>query len=137
MRIHGTYETIADHSVACLPVPSVFCGRREQFRGYLGRGRDQEGGTALFLFPDGRAYFNAMCGKALGTWKIVKSPNTIEVTLQEDSDGPVDHLTLQLDKKGWLIRQQTGGAPTARQESVASESLQELEKTAHKLPKVE
>ncbi len=121
--------------LTCLSLPS-FADDTKSFVGIWAAGGIKKEGPALFLFPDGRAYFNAMCGSALGNWKV-KSPDAIEVTLQEDSDGPVDHLTLQLDKKGWLIRQQTGGAPSARRESVASESLQELEKTAHKLPKVE
>ncbi len=120
--------------LACLSLPS-FAGDANSFVGIWAVGGITKEGPALFLFPDGRAYFNAMCGSAEGRWKVVKSPDTIEVTLQEDTDSPVDHLTLQLDKKGWLIRQQTGGTRSARRESIASESLQELEKTAHKLPK--
>ncbi len=120
--------------LACLSLPS-FADDANSFVGIWAAGGIKKEGPALFLFPDGRAYFNAMCGSAEGRWKVVKSPDTIEVTLQEDTDSPVDHLTLKLDKKGWLIRQQTGGSPSARRESIASESLQELEKTAHKLPK--
>ncbi len=122
--------------LACLTLPA-FADDANRFVGIWAAGGIKKEGPALFLFADGRAYFNAMCGAALGGWKMAKSPDAIEVTLQEDTGSPVDHLTLRLDQKGWLIRQQAGRAPSAARESVASESLQALEKTAHKLPKLE
>jgi hypothetical protein len=122
--------------LACLSLPS-FADDANMFVGIWAAGGVKKTGPALFLFPDGRAYFHAMCGSAPGSWKMAKSPGTIEVTLREDTESPEDHITLQLDKKGWLIRQKTESVQAARKESIASEALQELEKTEHKLQKTE
>lgn len=103
----------------------------DRFVGIWATGGVARGGPALYLYPDGKAYFHAMCGSAPGNWKQVKGENKIEVTLE--SDGTKDRIELQLDKRGWLIRIGYSPKKDKLEESIASEALQELEKYDKKL----
>jgi hypothetical protein len=122
--------------LACL-TPAAFAADTNKFVGVWVVGGIEKGNAALFIFPNGDAYFNAMCGKAAGTWTLQKSSNQIEVKLREESEGPFDSFTLKMDSKGWLIRKSAQPAAPNSPAPVAAEALQMLEKSEHELPKTE
>ncbi len=122
--------------ILCCVTSNSISGEASKFVGIWAAGGVKKEGPALFLFPNGKAYFNAMCGKAIGSWKTLESPERIEIKLQEDEVGPVDTLTLRIDNRGWLVLEKTISTPNLPK-TMASELLQEAEKTKHELPKIE
>ncbi|MGB7649940.1 MAG: hypothetical protein WBL62_01930 [Gallionella sp.] len=116
---------------------AAFAADTNKFVGIWVVGGIEKGNAALFIFSNGKAYFNAMCGKAAGTWSAQESSNQIEVQLREESEGPFDSFTFKIDNKGWLIRKSAQPAAPNSPASVAAEALQMLEKSQHELPKTE
>ncbi|MDH2915824.1 MAG: hypothetical protein PXX77_03005 [Gallionella sp.] len=121
----------------CCVTSNSFSDEASKFVGIWAAGGIEKEGPAIFLFPNGKAYFHAMCGKAIGSWKTLESPEKIEIKLQEDEVGPVDTLTLHIDDRGWLVLEKTISTPSNLRKTMASELLREAEKTKQELPKIE
>jgi hypothetical protein len=73
------------------------------FSGFWITGSVKDDGPGLLLYPDGKAYLNAMCGSASGTWTTTDSNSQISVELQEGPSELVKSYIFELNEKNMLV----------------------------------
>jgi len=116
-------------------ITTSFAADSNKYVGIWVTGGVKKEGPGLFLYPDGKAYLNAMCGSSAGTWSVIDSSGQISVKLREGPDEPVQNYIFQLDGRKWLVKIQ----PTAatKKSNAEHDEFWELEKSNHALPKIE